>query len=358
MKFSFFALIMSIILINSFIIFLSLLKNKNKFITNFNVTNIIVFIFLIVFRALFSFEFKNSININSHIILPKIIDLLRTPIYLNSKLTLSSLFLFIWIMGVCIMCVKTIILYLRFSSKFKCISKFTYYDDVTLLETKKQELFINKNIEIHRSNEINIPMVVGITKIKIYIPNIIIPKDKLENLLLHELNHIKNRDNLKKIIILLLKILFWWNPFIYILDNDIEHILEIQCDIQTVLYMSYEERIKYLEDILFIIRNSKNTNNNISSNNFQVSSLYNNKYNKLKQRFYIVLNNEKQQNKKNCVIICSILIFIFISSYIFTFKPIYYPDENYIFTEGADFIIEDDFVNKRNGYIFKIKNKE
>ncbi|WP_229768485.1 M56 family metallopeptidase [Tissierella pigra] len=344
---------MSICLINILILFLSLLKNKNKFIKHFNVTSLIVFIILIIFRTLFNFEFKNSININSKIILPKIIDWLRMPLYVDSNLTLLSFFLFIWIIGSCIISLKTIFTYYKFKIYLKNISKFSYIQDLELLEKIKQELNIDKNINLYRSNEITIPIVVGITEFSIYLPNIILSENKLRNILIHELNHIKGKDNFKKIIILLFKILFWWNPFIYLLNKDIDHILEIQCDIRTVSYMTDKERIKYLESILAIIKNTKYINSNALINNLQVSALYNDDDNKLKQRFNLVLDhNNKQQNKKYNLIFCFVFIAIFMSSYIFTFKPIYYPKEDYIFIE------EDDFIYERDSYILKIKNKE
>lgn len=348
---------MSILLINIFIIILSLIKNRNKFIRNLNTTTLKVFIILIISRILFNFEFKNAIKVNSAVIFPKIVDLLRMSIYSNSKLTISLFLLFIWIIGSCIVFSKAIIKYYNFKLYLKKIPKINHIKDFELLEKIKQDLNINKNIKIYQSDEIITPIVVGINKFSIYLPNMILSREELSNILIHEVNHIKSKDNFKKIILLLFKILFWWNPFIYLLNKDIDHILEIQCDARTVSVMTDEQRIKYLEGILAIIKNAKDKDkDNILINNLQVSALYNKNDNKLKQRFNLILYNDNNNSKykKYNLIFCILLISIFISSYIYTFKPIYYPDEDDLYMKEG----EESFIYERDGYILKTKKYE
>lgn len=347
---------MSICLINIFILVIASLRNQDRFIKHFDITTLTLFLFLIVFRTLFNFELDCSIDINSEIILPKIIDFLRMPLYPSSKLALSLFLLFIWIIGSCIAGLKAIFIYYKFKVYLKNIPKFSPSEDLTLLKRVKAELHTHKDIKIYRSDGIPMPIVVGITKFSIYLPNITISKDKLRNILVHEVNHVKYHDNFKKIIILLFRILFWWNPFIYLLDKDMDHILEIQCDMRTVSSMNYMERKKYLEDILDIIRITKHMNKNKLTNNFQVSTLYNND-DKFKQRFNLVLDhNNNRKNKKYNLVFCFTLVAMFISSYMFTFKSVYYPDD----PNGEYFRLdEQEYIYDRDtNFILEIKNEE
>ena len=347
---------MSICLINIFILVITSLRNRDKFIKHFDINTLTVFIVLIVFRTLFNFELDSSIDISSEIILPKIIDFLRMPLYPGARLTLSLFLFFIWIIGSCIAGLKVIFTYYKFKEYLKNISKFRCSEEISLLEIIKVELHIDKDIKIYKSDEIAMPIVVGLTKFSIYLPDIAISKDELRNILIHEVNHIKGHDNFKKLIILLFRILFWWNPFIYLLDKDIDHILEIQCDMRTVTSMNNTERIKYLESILAIIKNRKSINNKMLTSNFQVSALYNDNGDKLRQRFNLVLENNHLQDKKYNLIFSFTLVAIFISSYMFTFKSVYYPHDpngEYYHLDEHGYIYDED-----NSFIFKIENKE
>lgn len=344
---------MSIILINFFIILLTILKSKNKFIKHFKVFPLILLITLTIFRLLFNFELKHSIHLNSKIVLPKIINLLRMPIYSKSSIAISSFLLFAWFIGSFFMTFKNIKLYYRFKQYLNNMPKYSDINDINLLENTKRELCINDPIKIYRSDKISVPMVVGLADYAIYLPDTFLSDSTLRNIFLHELNHIKGRDNFKKIIILILKILFWWNPLIYIFNKDVDHIFEIQCDLRTISPMEKNERVEYLESILNMVKKTQDKTPLNTDNNFRVSALYNTHGEKLKQRFDLVLDYDDKKNSKSNAILYIILITVFISSYIFTFKSAYYPNETEFF------IKEDSFLHKReNGFILDTKNKE
>ncbi len=53
---------------------------------------------------------------------------------------------------------------------------------------------------------------------------------------------------------------FWWNTFVHLLKRELNHILEIQCDLSITLGMDENARINYLSSILKVIRAAgKNT---------------------------------------------------------------------------------------------------
>lgn len=361
MEFSFFSLVMSIIFFSTFILLVSLFRRSNKFIISFNTFPIILLIGLSIIRIIFNFEFIELIDISSSIIFPEILDFLRSPISPNTDILISQALLFIWISGILIMILKNIYSYYDFTIQLNNISKTSYDQDIIILENIKSRLNIKNKINIYRSDEIIIPIVIGILNHNIYLPDTYICKNDLNYILLHEVNHIKNRDNLIKLIILLLKVIFWWNPLVYILNRDVDHILEIQCDLRTTSSMNGEDRTEYLRSIINIIENSKDKSTSLPAieHNLKMSTLYNSDENKLKQRFSIVLNyynNHKSNilNKLSKILLYSIIIVLFLSSYIFTLKPHYLPDEEGIYyIEGEDFKTEID-----DNFIFKEKGKE
>lgn len=356
MKFSFFSLVMSIIFFNLFMILIALFKKQNKFIKSFSIFPIILLVILSISRLLFNFEFKNAIDINSRSVFPRIMDFLRTPIYAGSSITKSKGLLLIWLTGIIILVFKNISLYTGFKKDLSKMIKTERDEDLMMLQAIKKKLNVRKNISIYRSDEILSPIVVGVFEYNIYLPNMEIREDDLNNILLHEVNHIIGRDNLKKMLILILKIVFWWNPFIYYFNQDVDHILEIQCDLRTTKAMAKDERVDYLETILNMIQSTRDKTSNIAvvKNSLQVSRLYNNDDSKIKQRFTLVLDyqDENIRNRTKKILACSAMLLVFLSSYMFTIKPLFLPDEEGLYIKEEDGDIETDI-----DFIFKEKNK-
>ena len=336
MEFSFFSVLMSLIFSSLYIVAIAFLRKRDKFIISFNVLPLMFLIVLTILRVLINVELKYARSVNSYIILPNLVDLLRKPLHLGLDINLAELILFIWIAGASLVFAKSLYSYRGFKKQLKGFSKLSLKEDRVRLEELKASLGLKKNISIYRSEEIKVPIVVGIVENTIYLPKIYIEDKDLDNILLHELNHVVSRDNLKKILILLLKIIFWWNPFIYLFNDNIDHIMEIQCDLRTTLAMEKSSRQDYLASILSIIKATKNKpGRQTVYSNLQVSSLYSSEGEKLKQRFNIVLNykkNPKVRNRKKAVFYISATA-IFILSYVFTLKPVYLPPGDEIYLE-------------------------
>ncbi len=159
---------------------------------------------------------------------------------------------------------------------------------------------------------------------------------------MHEANHFLKRDSLKKILIQSLKYLFWWNPFAHLFANNFNHILEIQCDLETTADFTDDEKIRYLETITKIIKNPRaNITKSVS-----VPNLLNlEDIDSLKQRFKIILNYKKKTSRLNMfnIGICSLALFIFASSYLIIIQPYYTPNDDEIYQEEEtdnSFILE------------------
>lgn len=66
-----------------------------------------------------------------------------------------------------------------------------------------------------------------------------------------------NRDTLLKWLTNLYCFLFWWNPAVYLLQKDLDRILEIKCDLAVTSLMSHTEKADYLNTILSAFRKDK-----------------------------------------------------------------------------------------------------
>jgi parallel beta-helix repeat protein len=123
--------------------------------------------------------------------------------------------------------------------------------EVLLAETVKM-LGLRKSPEIALSRHISSPAVFGVFK-----PVLVLPADTVHylsrmhtgHILLHELAHIKRGDLLVNTFYMLLQIVYWFNPLLWLLRRKLQHLRELCCD-ATVARMLRDETADYRDTIV------------------------------------------------------------------------------------------------------------
>ena len=98
-------------------------------------------------------------------------------------------------------------------------------------------LSIKNNITLWFSNSIKTPVTFGFFKPIILLPISLINNistEQAELIILHELVHIKSRDYLYNWFLLLMEVIYFFNPFIKILANNLRLEREKNCDVQVI----------------------------------------------------------------------------------------------------------------------------
>ncbi len=156
------------------------------------------------------------------------------------------------------------------------------------LQKHMKKMNIRSSIEIVFCR-INIgPFICGIFKPMIVLPMYDIPYDELDLILKHELIHYKKKDLWIKRAMLLAKVLHWYNPFIYILQKEINKWCEMSCDEDVVINMSRAERKKYGETILNTMYKSRQ-----DTNSYFLGAFFSTGQTELKQRLMSMLEVKK-----------------------------------------------------------------
>ena len=102
---------------------------------------------------------------------------------------------------------------------------------------------------VYLSEKIKTPAVYGIIRPKIIIP-VGYETNNLDYILLHEKAHIKRKDNLIRLLALVIVCFHWFNPFAWLLLNLLYSDIEFACD-ETVLSKCNEtQRKEYAETLL------------------------------------------------------------------------------------------------------------
>ncbi len=109
-----------------------------------------------------------------------------------------------------------------------------------------------KQIVLRKTNMLGAPLMIGIFKPIIYLPDIDISEESLSYILKHELVHYKRRDILYKWLAMFIGCIHWFDPAVYVLIKCIDEDCEISCDYTVSRDMTCEERQSYMNTLLDI----------------------------------------------------------------------------------------------------------
>lgn len=144
----------------------------------------------------------------------------------------------IWIVGLFVMCCYYAVVFYMFG---KLKNNAYLVEDVNAFDASKIKYYV--------TDHINTPMVVGIVK-----PIILMPQNDYNELnhmlkkviIQHEKTHISRKDNLWKLIFGLGLCLHWFNPLIWVMSRMISKDIELACDEKALNGLEQKERKNYV----------------------------------------------------------------------------------------------------------------
>lgn len=252
---------------------------------------------ILIFRMLF-FVFSYSVDLYTEMI-QKYTTINSFNNNFNPKISISFFIICVWITVAIIYLFFILSEYFEFknliidtSSKVEneCIKK-TY-------KTLLIELNIKKNIHLRYTEELESPACAGLFKTYIFLPALKYNEDDIYWILKHELTHVKNKDIVIKFLILFTKILFWFNPLVYIMSKKIADDCELCCDESVLNNCSSGERNRYGLTLLHAIEIANLNKIDMLITKFNKSNLE------------VRLENVKYKRKCRNGIIIGILVFI------------------------------------------------
>jgi len=119
-----------------------------------------------------------------------------------------------------------------------------------LLEAEKAAQRVSGMIQLRTSDAVKTPMLTGIFRTLLILPEVEASERELSAIFRHELIHYCRRDLWIKTALLLIEAIHWFNPLIYLLARELETSCELSCDEQVVRDISMEDRCFYGETIL------------------------------------------------------------------------------------------------------------
>lgn len=132
---------------------------------------------------------------------------------------------------------------------------------LNLLESVRREFGISRSIKILRSEAVHVPFASGIFRSIIFLPLSFTNPDgeTLRSVLMHETAHIRRRDPLWQLFTQLARILYWFQPLVYVAGNRIRSERELACD-RTVLE-SHTDAEQYASVLLDMNKTARSQGN-------------------------------------------------------------------------------------------------
>ncbi len=195
------------------------------------------------------------------------------PIQTNREITTAAMrepfnkyvcLFFIWSALALVLFVRKVTVYQGFIQYIKAGNKeVSDIKILNLLSDCEEKLNIKTRVELSCNPLIASPMLIGFFR-----PRIILPvgewEDKeLSYIFVHELIHYKQRDMFYKWLIQIVVCVHWFNPFVYLLEKEVNKSCELSCDEKVIAVLDDKARREYGDTLISFLK----------SNNLYKSSL-------------------------------------------------------------------------------------
>ena len=305
---------------------------------------------LLLIRIILPAEYQFTNTVGVKYILPDIKHFFdkRIVTLFGYSLCIYHVLYLVWLFGSLVLGVRAL---RGWSALKRCVKAGTDVKDREIQEAFAlvlEQHKIKKPIRLIQSEEVENPMIFGIRTPCIFLPEIKLSVKEWAYILEHEVAHYCHGDLYVKYLLTLLTVLYWWNPFVHILSDQVSKVLELRTDQTVIASKSEEERLEYGNCLLqlskqSIIRKKKAESLAISFIGYKSFSL--------SQRFFFVTerSDEKKGRLRANLVVLPMLICTLLSI-CFIYQPHYRSPEKIkgtiVLTPENAYMIK----NAENGY--------
>ncbi|MCM1253395.1 MAG: hypothetical protein NC321_11290 [Clostridium sp.] len=184
----------------------------------------------------------------------------------HKTFSLYSYIFVVWAALALVLFVRKITVYQGFIQYIKVGN--TEVSDVkilNLLSDCTEKLNIKTNMELSYNPLIASPMSIGFFRPRIVLPVGELEDRKLSYIFAHELIHYKQRDMFYKWLIQIVVCAHWFNPFVYLLEKEVNRACELSCDEKVISTLDDKARREYGDTLLSFLQPNKLCKNSFAS---------------------------------------------------------------------------------------------
>lgn len=329
MQITVYSVIMTVLWSNLLIILFSVLQRNHRFIDICSVSGMVLLYLFCMIRMFVPVEFSWVAVLPFHQTFNTLQKFLISPAPLMGQdgIEVIHLLLGIWILVAGLLLAQLVLNYARLNRDLANLSctKEEKLDEILREVVKKEKKPLK--VEVVKSQGADTPFGAGMIRKKILIPDREYDDRDLFYILRHEYIHHKNRDLFVQLLVNILCVLYWWNPFVYLLRRNIEHGFEMRCDQMVVRGMDEEEVADYLETLLKVFR-LKNKCSTCEKHVTGALGIIRGNRDDIRSRFQTLVR-ESDSAYKTCgkQVAAMVMVVILILSYAFIMQPEISPSD-------------------------------
>lgn len=351
--FSIYSLCMALLWTGIFIMSVHFLMKNSFLLKHFSIYTLSLLLAICIIRILLPFELPYIYILKSNKILPAIQKLLTVPIIQSSYITIDvrASIIILWVFVAMLLIIKNIKIYLRFKHALDIMPASTDRHLYNILA--KADIHNNMvNVKIITLDSVKSPVITGLAKPVIILPDINFSDDELLGIFMHEISHYKSKHCLIKLTMEFICAVFWWNPLFKKLATELAHAMELHSDRAVCLNLDRTMQKEYLQGIAKVASNI-NTVTTIPPCSCSIVEEDNGE--KLIQRFKMIAKNSYRDKKKLDLIAIPLIIAAFLFSYSFTLTSFNEPSIKDIEELMADMLGEE-YNGPNTGYLIETEH--
>lgn len=217
----------------------------------------------------------------------------------------------VWLIGTAVIGAYQFYSYFSFKRLIKRWGKrITDERALTAFEEAKEFAGVKGDIGVKKCRAVTSPMMFGVIKPELIIPDTEYDIGDLPVILRHELVHLKRHDIWYKLIMLTARTIHWFNPIVHIMYKYANKDIELACDEEVVKGKDSEYRQYYCRAILNFVHNGCRAKTELST-----CFIFSKKA--IKERFNAILSEKIK--KKGIFMFCIVAVSIALSGSFITF---------------------------------------
>ncbi len=159
----------------------------------------------------------------------------------------------LWPAGIALFLLWNIVSYLRFCSLLKKKNSSASAEETTTL----QQLCPKHTPALYKNPVAPTPMLIGLIRPQIILPDREYEENQMRNILLHELTHMRRRDVAVKWLMTAANAIHWFNPIIYLVRSEMNKACELSCDEAVIHAMDNADKQRYGDTLIAVTAESR-----------------------------------------------------------------------------------------------------
>jgi len=173
------------------------------------------------------------------------------------RLTPYAVLLWLWAAGVA---VSLGVQAVRHAAFFRRVRRWRTGPDERerrIFQEEANAVGLRRAVRLYRCAGVTSPMVAGLLRPQLLLPEIELEEDELHFVVRHELTHVRRRDLWGKALLLCCLCVHWYHPLVYVMARAMASDCEMSCDASVLANADLSERKRYGETILGVIRRQR-----------------------------------------------------------------------------------------------------